>query len=134
MTHQSRDRGVTGASPDVSLALPLSAGADTQSGTGEVTTGNFLFDQLIGTGPILQFNSKHMQRKVPRWAPLCIYMEHTCCNGTQRYMSKLCVDVVVFSLHLHSLLLTEDRERDEMRRNKCRRREAALSSILPVRL
>ncbi|KAK1877753.1 Mediator of DNA damage checkpoint protein 1, partial [Dissostichus eleginoides] len=25
VTHQSRDRGVTGASPDVSLAIPLSA-------------------------------------------------------------------------------------------------------------
>lgn len=47
MTHQSRDRGVTGASPDVCLGPPCWQPSRRAVRSQEVTTGNFLFDQLI---------------------------------------------------------------------------------------
>lgn len=106
VTHESRDRGVTGASPDVCLGLLLSA-ERTRSQEPGGDHWKLLFDQLIDTHRAsLQLGSKqnqgygcsrmHMQRKVPRWASLCT--RNIKVERTWRCQSYVCV--MVFSQHL----------------------------------
>lgn len=81
MTHQSRDRGATGASPDVCLALPLSAERTHSQEPGVDHWKLFIWStdrrtQSLSSGSVQNRNQgygrgrMHMQRKVPRWAPL----------------------------------------------------------------
>lgn len=71
-----------------------------------------------------------MQRKVPWWAPLreCVCVIHRCGKSVCMWWSFGNIYAGLRALS------RENVERDEMRTNKCRRREAVLSSIPPVGL
>lgn len=113
-------------------------------GSQEVTPGNFLFDQPIDAHrPLYQFSSKQGSSLwtwhaayAEKGSPMgsTVYVEH---KGAKDIggVSELCVCSGLFATFATACALSWEKiERDEMRTNKCRRREAALSSILPVGL
>lgn len=83
----------------------------------EVTTGNFLFDQLIGTyRSLLQLSSKQESRiwtwqdtYAEKGSPMgsTLYVEHKCAKDMK--VCQSCVYVVVFSLHLCWSALSPER-------------------------
>lgn len=131
---KARDQGVTGASPDVSFTLPLSAerthsqepGGDhwklfiwsTDKHTQAPSPAQFKtgIKDMIVAGCICTERFPDGLRSVPgTWR----------CKDMKVCQSSVCVCVcaVVFSQHLDwSERSPERRQRDEMRTNKCRRR------------